>query len=500
MKCNQADDLLIDYLYQELDPEQMERFESHLRDCPSCTQEIDGFEQTRSLFRELPEEDPPARLSALLLQEASRAAARTPDRFWERVRRSLRMVVMHPAMTAAVTLVLVLGVSFYVYRQAPGRLDAPAESAVDLPLLDERPLPQAPTATIGVGEADPGRAGEAQTLENLKAVKNEQIATETDNLVKENKSSDFDNSLNSAVARGLGARSGEALEPAPEPVASAPADEEQAGGTIRRDVAKGAGSAPAGPARRADKAAMDDLDSPAVLAQLEGEVQKTAVETKAKTAQTARPSRARSTGSLGQNMADWSSPSARPAESANGQSAAAPASSERALQTQVAQAPKKKPSTESRLSTQAEDGDSGGQQAAGPRGKDALAEGLSLLLERGDKAADAGRCMQAFDYYNQALALDSTIRPRITPRVQTCASRLGQDDEQQLVVAQKQYPRLSSLLQSQVMASRRARIAREAQPARAQQRAVEQRQTDQKQGGKVVQQKGAADAYQNTAY
>ena len=40
MDCKRIDELLVEYLYQELDPSQVEHFEAHLQVCSRCAQEL----------------------------------------------------------------------------------------------------------------------------------------------------------------------------------------------------------------------------------------------------------------------------------------------------------------------------------------------------------------------------------------------------------------------------------------------------------------------------
>lgn len=117
MDCKRANELLVDYLYQELDPSQMDQFESHLQGCHACTDELATYESTRQLARLLPEVDPPPGVSQRLLQQAATAVRPERASLLERLREGLRVMVLHPALTAAVMLVVVASISFYAYRR-----------------------------------------------------------------------------------------------------------------------------------------------------------------------------------------------------------------------------------------------------------------------------------------------------------------------------------------------------------------------------------------------
>ena len=64
MECTQIDDLLMDYLYQELAPEQVAEFRAHLDSCERCAHEVQSFQGVREAVRELPVLEPPKALTA----------------------------------------------------------------------------------------------------------------------------------------------------------------------------------------------------------------------------------------------------------------------------------------------------------------------------------------------------------------------------------------------------------------------------------------------------
>ena len=138
MDCRRVNELMVDYLYQELDPREADGFETHLQGCARCTQELASFEATRSVARDLPELDPPAHIGERLVKQALAALHPAKPSLWERLRDSFRIVVMHPAMTAAVTLVVVLGISFYAYRQSSPPTSRPQPDEL-LPEVVHRP-------------------------------------------------------------------------------------------------------------------------------------------------------------------------------------------------------------------------------------------------------------------------------------------------------------------------------------------------------------------------
>jgi anti-sigma factor RsiW len=51
MNCQTLDDLLLDFLYEELAPEAAREVEVHLGDCPACTKKLVAFGKVRVLAR-----------------------------------------------------------------------------------------------------------------------------------------------------------------------------------------------------------------------------------------------------------------------------------------------------------------------------------------------------------------------------------------------------------------------------------------------------------------
>src|ERR1044071_1861598 len=114
------DALLIVALYGELTPADEARLTVHLESHPADRTALDDLTRTRAAVRNSRilafQFEPPAAVSALLLQEASRRAPRMQDHeeaSW--FQRFVRSFAAHPAMAAAATVVLVLGVAGTLY-------------------------------------------------------------------------------------------------------------------------------------------------------------------------------------------------------------------------------------------------------------------------------------------------------------------------------------------------------------------------------------------------
>jgi hypothetical protein len=146
------DALLIGALYGELTPAEEARLQTHLESHPGDRSALDGLKSARQAVRDSRifdvQAEPPQAISALLLQEAHRRAPRRAIRddgkdSW--LARFLRSFVMHPAMAAAATLVLVLGVAgtLYVTKGGPEI----ADKAKEMPEAAAETKAPAPTVT-----------------------------------------------------------------------------------------------------------------------------------------------------------------------------------------------------------------------------------------------------------------------------------------------------------------------------------------------------------------
>ena len=63
MDCKRKDELLVDFLYGELDEGRRADFERHLAQCPGCTHEIEQMQEVLRVVRVQPREEPSERVS-----------------------------------------------------------------------------------------------------------------------------------------------------------------------------------------------------------------------------------------------------------------------------------------------------------------------------------------------------------------------------------------------------------------------------------------------------
>ncbi len=62
MTCHNWKDVMMGYLDNELDLEQKRRFEEHLKGCPECKKELDGFKSLKSITDDLNLAEPEEKL------------------------------------------------------------------------------------------------------------------------------------------------------------------------------------------------------------------------------------------------------------------------------------------------------------------------------------------------------------------------------------------------------------------------------------------------------
>jgi len=164
------DALLIGALYGELTAAEEKRLAAHLESHPADKALFADLTHARELVRESrlleTQIEPPKQISTLLLQEAARRAPREEKDGW--LSRFLRSLVAHPAMAAAMMLVVVIGFAAIV-TQREGDHFAGSEESV----TSKSATPAAePVAAVGAaaevaemtdraGPADPATASGA---------------------------------------------------------------------------------------------------------------------------------------------------------------------------------------------------------------------------------------------------------------------------------------------------------------------------------------------------
>jgi len=98
------------------------------------------------------DEEPPARIDALLMAAARHHAPAPRLRWWQRLAAWMKPTMMHPAMAGALALVVVVGAAGVMYRRGDRQVAQPAPPAIAPPPEGAR-APQAAAVTPPVDDA-----------------------------------------------------------------------------------------------------------------------------------------------------------------------------------------------------------------------------------------------------------------------------------------------------------------------------------------------------------
>jgi len=170
LACRDIDALMMDWLYQELEPSQAGPFDDHVAGCPRCQGELEAMKRTRAALRDLPEAEPPASITAILMHEAARKAptAVAVEPAGGGGRRGLfgwlsglfMPISQHPAAAALATLVLVAGVAGALYVRGEHRVAEPRTDSAAPPPEVHALMPGA--ASPAAPEAEPEPTAQAE--------------------------------------------------------------------------------------------------------------------------------------------------------------------------------------------------------------------------------------------------------------------------------------------------------------------------------------------------
>jgi hypothetical protein len=171
-----ACELVLDYVYGELDEARKRTFEEHLPTCARCQQEVVSFGRVRTAVkRVMPAVEPSASLGggALHAQLMHAAAQRKPKRGM--LLAFPRKIVEHPALSAAAMFVLVGGAIAINWSHGKMAMPAAEHATVDAP----KPTEVEPEATTD----KLGKAANGPAAEPMVAAKDKEAEQADDNSV-----------------------------------------------------------------------------------------------------------------------------------------------------------------------------------------------------------------------------------------------------------------------------------------------------------------------------
>jgi TolA-binding protein len=126
VKCERAEELLLEYLYGEAGPDEVREIEAHLAECPECSAKLASLGRIRTLAADLPDPEPSRVVTGRIIAQA-REDAENRRSVWGRG--WVKIAGLLCVMVAAVMLALP---QFQSSRNAPGpvsvvpRSDGPA--------------------------------------------------------------------------------------------------------------------------------------------------------------------------------------------------------------------------------------------------------------------------------------------------------------------------------------------------------------------------------------
>jgi hypothetical protein len=160
MQCRDIEELMVDFLYQELDEPHAKAFEEHVHGCAHCEAELSSLARTRQALRALPEAEPSPAVSARLLHEAARRAPKPEEErrgvgAW--LRDLFAPLARHPAWASAVaSVIIVAGLASVLTLQKKSVTPGPELASRSVPAAEPAPEPKAKPKTAEEAETKAG--------------------------------------------------------------------------------------------------------------------------------------------------------------------------------------------------------------------------------------------------------------------------------------------------------------------------------------------------------
>jgi len=111
VKCPECDEKFVDYLYNELPPEEKFKMDEHLNSCESCTKLLSQLSFVRTSFQHLKDREPPPLVHQRILAHAQDVTSQQ--------RRSWLTDFLFKPAAATIMLILIATGIFYYTQQAP---------------------------------------------------------------------------------------------------------------------------------------------------------------------------------------------------------------------------------------------------------------------------------------------------------------------------------------------------------------------------------------------
>jgi tetratricopeptide (TPR) repeat protein len=139
VKCPECDEKFVDYLYNELSPQEKLKMEEHLNSCESCTKQLSQLSFVRTSFQHLKGQEPPRLVHQRILAHAQDITSQK-RRSW------LTDFLFKPAAATIMVLLIATGIFYYTQQST-----SPGTSTSLVTLQKER---GAATAIPGINQAE----------------------------------------------------------------------------------------------------------------------------------------------------------------------------------------------------------------------------------------------------------------------------------------------------------------------------------------------------------
>jgi len=110
--CQECDKKLLDYLYHDLSPEDMQEMNGHLKACEHCAKLLSQFQLVRTSFQQMKELKPRSLIHQKILAHASDMSSQKRG-FW------LTRFLFKPATAAVMVVLLTAGIFYYTQQFIP---------------------------------------------------------------------------------------------------------------------------------------------------------------------------------------------------------------------------------------------------------------------------------------------------------------------------------------------------------------------------------------------
>lgn len=112
MKCPECNEKLLDYLYNDLPPEEKHKMDGHVKTCEHCAKKLSQFQLVRTSFQQLKKQEPHALVHQRILAHAK-------DMTLQKRGTWLTQLLFKPSTATVVVVLLAIGIFYYIQQYTP---------------------------------------------------------------------------------------------------------------------------------------------------------------------------------------------------------------------------------------------------------------------------------------------------------------------------------------------------------------------------------------------